>query len=351
MLIKIGKALASLLVILIVAFISFYFWASASPVSRTLYENGMIYVNRPAAYADQKEPGPVFRLMTYNIGFASGMDNAQAVSSKEFSYKLNRESIYKILDIIKPDILLMQEIDFASSRSFDEDQARVIMEYRNFRAAAIAPNYSKNYVPFPYGLPDVNWGRMHSGQTVHSSLPIVNNLIFRLRKPDFSFLYMAFYLERSLQHVVINTPVGKLHVLNVHLEAWDKATREVQAHQILKYYNEIKDAPVILAGDFNVTPHYATVQHDFPDVQGQTDYRGEKTIQSIIEESDLRLAIDKDRYLKDEKHYMTYPSDKPHMRIDFIFGNNHIEFLQSDVVHDNVRGSDHRPVYADFRIK
>lgn len=69
----------------------------------------------------------------------------------------------------------------------------------------------------------------------------------------------------------------------------------------------MKDYPVIIAGDFNVTPSYATRKHDFPDDSyGVVDYRGEKTIDIILEENSLRTAISKEAYIKNEKIYDIY---------------------------------------------
>ena len=350
MLKKISQALAAFFVILVVVFISFFFWSSSPVVPRSEYKHGFVLENDAVDNTRFSDSGPSLRLMTYNMGYASGMSNAQAVESQEFAYKMNREAIHQILVKHDPDILVMQEVDFDSKRSFREDQADAIMRFKNYQAVGIAPNFSKKYIPFPYWPPAVHWGRVHSGQTIHSRMRIVNHWSNQLVDPDFSFFYMAFYMDRLVQHAVIETPQGKLHVLNAHLEAWDGPTREKQAQQILDLYEEIKNEPVILAGDFNVTLPYASVQHNFPDVQGQTDYRNEKTMSLILDQTDLRLAIDKERYLKNEEAYMTYPSDKPHMRIDFILGNRFIRFIESDIVREDVRGSDHRPVWADFKI-
>ncbi|MFP4617659.1 MAG: hypothetical protein ACLFMZ_02345, partial [Spirochaetaceae bacterium] len=102
-----------------------------------------------------------------------------------------------------------------------------------------------------------------------------------------------------------------------------------------------------------VIPPYAREQHNFPmdNYEDDVDYRDEKTMEIILSEDSLETAIAKERYLAEEEEFMTYPANKPHMKIDYILYNNRISPTLSYVVNENAAASDHRPVYMEFTLK
>jgi endonuclease/exonuclease/phosphatase family metal-dependent hydrolase len=345
---KIFKYVLAVIIILTLSLGIFIFWGSSSPISDKDFFNGRIFKRGGI----EKKEGKTWTVMTYNAGFASGMANSMPYQPSRKFYDKNLNTIIQMIHAHNPDFLAIQEIDFSAKRSFYRNQVFYIQKILTYVSAAYAPNFAKRYVPFPYWPPSAHWGRINSGQATFARTHIKEQKIVQLEPPEsFSPLYKAFYIERLIQKCEYVINGKKFFIFNVHLEAWDRSTREKQARTLIKHYNKVKKYPVIIAGDFNVMPSYATKKHNIPGDEYKGDYRGEKTIDIILREKSLNTAISKKRYLKNEQKYMTYSSKVPHMRIDFIFYNNYIENLDAYVVRKNVQGSDHRPVFMKFRLK
>lgn len=346
---KILLTAAAIITVIILTLGIFILWGSSSTISKEAFLKGSISKG-PGAEAESKK---IWSLMTYNVGFASGMANSLPYQPGKKYFEKNLADILTMLKEQQPDLLTVQEIDRDSHRSFHANQVRAIAEGQKYHAVAYAPNFTKNYVPFPYWPPSAHWGKVNSGQALFSSFPVTGQKIVHLDPPeDYSFVYRAFYIGRAIQKTEVNLKGRKIFIFNVHLEAWDGPTREKQAAILLDHYRKVKNHPVIIAGDFNVTPSYATQKHNFPDDSyGVVDYRGEKTIDIILQEKSLKTAVSREEYLKNEKNYMTYTSANPHMRIDFIFYNTFIQKVESRVIADHVSASDHRPLLMRFRVK
>lgn len=54
--------------------------------------------------------------------------------------------------------------------------------------------------------------------------------------------------------------------------------------------------------------------------------------------------------MEEDGNFFTYPSDKPEMRLDYIFYSDHFEMLESRVVTEVGTVSDHLPVYAKLKL-
>jgi len=346
---KFIKIALFIIITITISLVLFILWGSSSTISEKEFVNGTL-LKGPGK---EKAKGKVWSIMTYNAGFASGMANSLPYQPQKEFYQKNVNTIVKMIKKYNPDFLAIQEIDLQAQRSFNTNQVKTIAHALKYNSVAYAPNFTKRYVPFPYWPISAHWGRINSGQATFGRRKVLKQKIVQLKGPEnYSIIYKAFYIERLIQKCEYIINGKKFYIFNVHLEAWDGPTREKQAKTLLKHYNMVKNYPVIIVGDFNVTPSYATVKNNFPgDSYGVVDYRGEKTIDIILKEKTLRTAITKKQYLKNEKKYMTYTSVNPHMRIDFIFYNSSIKVLKAFVVEKDVSGSDHRPVFMKFRFK
>jgi endonuclease/exonuclease/phosphatase family metal-dependent hydrolase len=299
--------------------------------------NQTITLGNPKAF-----PKDTFSVMTYNIGYLSGMSNNQAVPSDDSLYSANLESAIQFIEMVNADFLAFQEIDFGASRSFKIDQLETIGEQTGYAYGAYSVNWDKQYVPFPYWPPSVHFGKMLSGQGVVSTYPFVHNKRIVLQKPEEEpFYYNAFYLDRLLQ--ITQVDVGRpLIIMNVHLEAFHRNTREEQAKFVSTKVKEyMVNYPVILAGDFNSRPPFASS----PGVS-------EQTIQLFMEIPGLKMAIPDSIYRANEPDYFTFSSGRPVEKIDYIFyTSDKINPVRATVPSQAGQISDHLPVYFEFTFK
>lgn len=358
------KVLSVLIVVLLIAVVAFYFWAGSgtlpdekmsekltfsppSPLTGQSSAKSSVESSASASMPQDVE----FSVMTYNIGYLSGMMNNRTFRAAKVFYEENMAVCLHVLADAKPDIIAFQEIDFYSNRSYYYDQLKIIAEKTGYVHGARAINWDKRYVPFPYWPPKIHFGRMLSGQAVLSRFPVKTTERIVLEKPGSNpFYYNHFYLDRVVQVVKLDVSGRELIVMNVHLEAFDMETREKQAKRVLEIYRQYKDQyPVLLLGDFNCTPPWAGMQKNFKDEPG-TDFSTDKTISILLGEKSLKAAFSKERYIQNEAGALTFPSDSPSRKLDYIF-YNHEKIRMVDVVVRRLVSSDHLPIIMRFAFK
>ena len=270
------------------------------------------------------------RIMTYNLGYLSGMTNNRAVKPPETLFRNHLEQLKNLLTAQTPDIICFQEIDYDSNRSYRVDQHdRIASRFYPWSLKAI--NWDKKFVPFPYWPPRVWFGRVVSGQSIMSRWEPVSPAIQVLQKVETNpFYYNAFYLDRLLVSATIQHPVHNFCLMNLHAEAFDSLTRNLQLERVYQNFKrESKKQPVILAGDFNATPD-----------------SGEPGILLFLNDSTIGCAVRPRRGKP-----ATYPSENPRERIDYIFYSKP-DFRETEGragdEYDAI--SDHLPILTSLRF-
>ena len=182
------KKILYFLLVFILAFIVFYFWASSNNWNAEKYNQIHKFTDQPTIVSD------TLSVMTYNIGWLSGMTNNLAVDRDEKLYSENLKNARNFIGKYKPDIIGFQEIDIDAKRSFFYNQADSLGNNLNYFNGALAINWDKKYVPFPYWPFQYHFGKLVSGQYLMSNLEILKNEYIRLPKPiNAPFYYNAFY--------------------------------------------------------------------------------------------------------------------------------------------------------------
>lgn len=329
--------MALILLSLFLVLALFYFWATSGTLSK---EDLATVLTLPVSQEPQEEQ-ETFAIMTYNIGYLSGMTNNLPIKEDKAFFEKNMTTFLETLAKTKPDFIAFQEIDYNSSRSYNTDQLGTIARAAGYGHAAKAVNWDKRYVPFPYWPPKVHFGRTLSGQAVLSRWPIVSaqrHVLARiLGRP---FYYNAFYLDRLMQVVKVIAAGQELILINVHLEAYSPDTRQKQAETVLKTFRKYKDDfPVLVVGDFNCTPPGAPHKNGFAD-EPETDYTNDRTIQMILAEPDLRPAFP-------SADAFTFPTAKPDRKLDYIF-YDHRKIKVVEVDMPGLDSSDHLPLVIKF---
>ncbi|SKB28382.1 Metal-dependent hydrolase, endonuclease/exonuclease/phosphatase family [Parapedobacter luteus] len=325
---KIIIRIAAAILLLVLGFATaFYFWGQQP--NRSTTEHVLLRTDSLRAGANREEVDTVFSIMTYNIGYLSGMTNNEPVKRDESLFSANLRQAADLLGHLKPDIVCLQEIDYGSTRSYSVDQEAALAD-TIYPFAARAVNWDKRYVPFPYWPPSVHFGKVLSGQSILSKFPVTEHVVDTLAEvASAPFYYRAFYLHRLAQVVKLVVHDKEVMVINVHLEAFDRDTRERHTQAVLRLYQQYSaQYPTVMVGDFNSSPDEA-----------------EPTILEILQ-ANLRSV---DLGSTAEIPY-TYDSEHPTSRLDYIFYNNALELVAGRVVTEAGQVSDHLPVWAAFRF-
>lgn len=313
----------------------FYYWAQ-QPQNNSAEYNSIDPFSAP-----QVNFQDTIHILTYNLGYLSGMANNLAVELPESAIRENLKKVNYLISKQHIDILAFQEIDFNSNRSHHINQYQEIAQSCVFANGAMAVNWDKQYVPFPYWPIKYHFGSMYSGQAILSRLKILSNEIMILPKPESNaFYYNAFYLERLAQCVWVQNGKDSLLFINVHFEAWDKATRELQAEIVLDKYKTYEDKyPIVVLGDFNCRPPW----------DAGTE---EMTIKILLDHPGISMVTNADEYKSNPRFSYTFNSETPYEKIDYILYNNrYLGVIKSKVLQKAGEISDHLPLFASLVIK
>lgn len=321
---KLYKVVIYFLILAMVSLVVFYFWASAPQYETKSYKKIVDYGNNTIIANDS-----VFSVVTYNIGYLSGLTNNKAVERPKDFVENNLKKVKDAFRTIEADFIALQEIDFAAKRSYFIDQQKELAGL-GYSFAAQVVNWDETYVPFPYWPPSVHFGEVLSGQSVLSKYKIKEQERIVLdRVEDMPFWEDAFYLDRIMQVVTILMGDKELKLINVHLEAFDAKTRAKQTEIVIAAYKELSGQyPTVLLGDFNSDPDYENA-----------------SIQKILDLPNTTCAVS-------DLSEKTFPSDQTEERLDYIFYNTQfIEKISARVITETQAASDHLPVMMKFKLK
>jgi endonuclease/exonuclease/phosphatase family metal-dependent hydrolase len=293
------------------------------------------------------------RVLSWNIAYAQGRGSAGDHEYIPASEELMRERLQKMGELIqkqKADIVLLQEVDFASGRSHHLNQLKLIQEASGLSFAASALTWKAGYIPYPYWPIQHHFKKIRSGGAILSRYPITHTHAFRYPKPKhLSFLYRAFYLFRYSQWASIQLGEKSISVINNHLEAFDLTSREQQALSLKDLIRERNDKPPLLlfGGDLNTTPPSAQRKKNFPDAL-EDNYENDSTLEIFESLSEFREMIPREKYTENEEKYFTFPAWAPSRRLDYLFIHKNREIDEALVLHEAGDLSDHLPIFAQI---
>lgn len=239
-----------------------------------------------SASAPTSVPARPLRVLTWNIAYARGTNpdnDANEVPSKAEAER-RLKAMGEPLRQQHVDVVLLQEVDFASRRSRYLDQLASLARNAGLRYSARALSWKARWVPHPLWPPHKQYGRMLGGGGVLSRYPIERNrVLLHPKPPENGAIYNAFYLYRYSQFVTLRLPDGqRLLVVNNHLEAFKKANRVHQAQLLSKRLAQLPTPRplMLLGGDLNTTPQEARRKHGFSD-SPEDDYRDDATLATL----------------------------------------------------------------------
>lgn len=198
-------------------------------------------------------------IVTWNIGFGAYsadysffMDGGQ--ESRARSKEACEENVSAVIDRLQKldaDLMLVQEVDFDSTRSYHVNQRQMIESAFLDRSAAFAQNYDSSYLFYPIFRPH---GASRSGILTLSRAQIADAL--RRSLPIEGGINKFFDLDRCYSVSRIPVDDGKVLALyNLHLSAYT-SDGSIATEQIARMAGEMRadfeaGNYVIAGGDFN----------------------------------------------------------------------------------------------------
>ena len=331
------------------ALIGLFWWAGSGGAMSD--GRSPILENPQGAAAPLARP-ETLRVLSWNIHYGVGPkdDMGNLRTRDEVLHWL--EEIAAVLQGYHPDVVLLQESDFASHRTHDIDQMRFLAEKLGFRYMAPVVTWDKNHVPHPVWPISQQYGRMKSGQCVISRFPIVENERFALTQPaENPWWYNRFYLNRMLQHTVVDVAGTRVSVFNVHNEAFHQNNREGHAALVADLVTRSAQTYTVVAGDFNAIPPEATLRKGFPD-EPETDMTTDRSIEILRRAWPTWGEVYPEAATRrDEGKSLSFPAEKANRRLDYLWYSPAWVLAEGGVYRQAGARSDHLPTYAVLRFE
>ena len=249
------KCILILLLVVVIAVGGLLGWLTATEFSPAPTES--VEVGRPGEGV-AVPAGEVLTVLNWNVGYAGlGRNEDFFMDGGKRSKPDKSDVVYAYLDgIMKtireqaPDLVLLQEVDADSGRTYEIDE-RPYLE-TDMDNTAFALNYSCPFVPVPW--PPI--GKVNSGLfTMTRDLKIESAERISLPCP-FSWPLRIANLKRCLlvSYLPIEDSDKELVLVNLHLEAYDDGEGKIAQTNQLRDFIEAEYAKgnyVIAGGDFN----------------------------------------------------------------------------------------------------
>lgn len=355
---KLWLKIALGIIFLIIAIVAGYVLYVVISYNR-IEDNTILDINGTAEY-DAMKTDTEYTAVTYNIGFgAYTQDFTFFMDGGTQSWADSKESVINctdgdigILKEHKADIMMIQEVDTDSTRSYHVDQRQIICSAFQNMSSVFAVNYHSPFLFYPITQPH---GASNAGLLTLSSTKITSAVRRSLPISDGFSKYMDLDRCYSISRIKVENN-RELVLINVHTSAYG-TNGNLQKQQLTKLFGDMKEeyekgSYVICAGDFNhdftgnskeifnkEVPEQYTWAAAFPD--------------ELIPEHFIKLT--------DYTGGITTPScrnaDKPYdednftLTVDGFIISDNISPTYMDVIDTQFKYSDHNPVELKFMLK
>jgi endonuclease/exonuclease/phosphatase family metal-dependent hydrolase len=326
-------------------------------------------------YASTFHPVPdtfsVIRVMTWNIRFGAGRipwfgdacGNRVILTADEVYGSM--QSIVDKINEVKPDVLLLQEVDINSKRSGYINELQDIIDNTYFNYAVSGYQWKAQFIPSD-GL-----GRIEEANVILSRWKISDAQRIQLAiRTDQDELTRYFYERCCIVTGRIEVPrVNNLYALNIHASAF--ATDDTKEKHFLRFKEVLdqinnKGAWFVAGGDMNTVPpgsdstdycmedmcpdesyHHS---YDNPFHKDGSNYTPEQHWLDSLYAS-YQCAVPPDVYKMNQPAYFTHTTRGTHFwdrTLDYLFTNYH--WVENSVIthQEATKQSDHAPVSVLF---
>jgi endonuclease/exonuclease/phosphatase family metal-dependent hydrolase len=307
------------------------------------------------------EIGKPIKIVAWNIGYGSldakedfFMDGGKMVRPATDAFvKENMAGIKSFLDNAGADLVLLQEVDTRSFRSYYVDEA-AYLEAGFGGSSAFAPNFVCKFVPFP--IPPI--GEVKSGLLTMSAFAAkdAGRGATRIGLPvPFKWPVRIANLKRALlvERLAVAGSDKELVIVNLHLEAYSSGTgRDAQMRQLVDFLKAEYDKGnyCIAGGDFN---------QSFPGIDKETFRLKNKAsfvpgeLSADMLPAGWQLATDTQTPSSrlNNTPYSGNPETTQLYVIDGYIISPNVEYLSVKTADLGFRHSDHNPVEIAISLK
>ena len=252
---KILKILLIVILVLVVAVGGLLGWLTATEFRPGPVEEVPVSL---AGDVDTLERGESLDVLSWNVGYAGlGAESDFFMDGGKNSRSADKATVNRYLEGINRtiregdyDLVLLQEVDSNSGRTYSIDERRALS--RGMSCDTYAMNYSCPFVPVP--VPPI--GKVHSGLYTMTDDQVIQRAERHSLPCPFSWPLRIANLKRCLlvSYLPIEGSDKQLVLVNLHLEAYDSGEGKIAQTKQLREFIQAEYAKgnyVIAGGDFN----------------------------------------------------------------------------------------------------
>ncbi|MCH5298403.1 MAG: endonuclease/exonuclease/phosphatase family protein [Ruminococcus sp.] len=312
------------------------------------------------AQSEQAEVGKTYTAVTYNIGFgAYTPDFTFFMDGGTQSWANSKESVERCIEGVagtaldkEPDIVLYQEVDTDSTRSYHVNEADQIRSHYSGFNDIFAVNYHSAFLMYPFTQPH---GASNSGLLTLSDMKIISAT--RRSFPISTGFSKFLDLDRCFSVSHIPADNGKeLVIYNVHASAYG-VDAEIQHAQFEMLFEDMKSEYdkgnfVVCGGDFN---------HDFTGNSKEKlneNVDGEHTWAAPFPDDLIPEGFEKQTNYKNNGLVATtrncdipYSEDSFTVILDGFITSDNVKVKSVENIQTDFEFSDHNPVVIEFELK
>lgn len=311
--------------------------------------------------AELKNLPDTLSLLIWNIGYC-GLgaemdffnDGGKTVRASEEQSARYLNAVATFIGTMKDcaDVVMIQEVDRNSKRSYNTDQIPVISKQLPGFASSFALNYDVKFVPVPFSFPYTPYGKTYGGLVSFSHIPATRAT--RVQYPGgFDWPTRLYMLDRCALELRYPLKDGKeLIIVNTHNTAYD-ATGEIKKVEMAfmkkRYEAEVaKGNRVIIGGDWNQVPPGFDSKHFSSNMsEGYTP----QSLSVDMLPKDFVVSYDSST-ATNRSNVTPYVADSTYTTlIDFFLSSPGLEVLDVHAIDMQFRYSDHQPVLLKVAIQ
>lgn len=308
------------------------------------------------------EKGKQYKVLSWNVQYMAGKnyvffydewnESGPDLRPTSEDIAITFKRVAEIIISEKPDIILLQEMDYGAKRTDNQDQVAELLKLLPAEYASHTDSFywKAAFVPHPKIM-----GSVGMKLAVISKYKIENAVRYQLPLMPNNYIVESLQFKRSILEALFPVKNGdSISLMSTHLDAFAQGSDTMQKQieyisNLLTGMNE-KNQKWIIAGDFNLLPP-----------NNSYNYLSEDEKKYFQENSEMKVLYDKFTVLpslthmaKNRKAYFThFPNYKkgPDRTIDYIIHSDEIKVKNFHIrSHDTLDISDHLPVIMTFTV-
>lgn len=308
--------------------------------------------------SDEADFSKDIKFISWNVGYCSLGDSAdffmdggkKVVSQTKSEVDENIEKITDKLRQFDADVILLQEVDRKSYRSYNMDEEKLISDKFSEYLSSFAINLKALFIPYP--IPPIR--NVEAGIMSLSKLKTESAERVSLPVP-FKWPESTCNLKRCLlvERLPISGSDKKLVVINLHLEAYDSGEGKVaQTKALLDIMEkEYKEGNYVVAGgDFNQS--FSSVDVSKFEVGNKGLWKpGRLEVEEFEKNFNLYMDASVPTGRSLDRAYDKMDNKFQYYVIDGFITSKNVEVLSQKTVGLDFENSDHNPIEMVIRLK